>query len=120
MKTAVISPVGSIWWKVGAMTGASGVMLGAFGAHALKNRVKDPELLKSWSTAAYYQLIHSVVLLAAPMCRHPKLAGRLISTGTMLFSGSIYLMVLTGEKRLGMITPVGGVAMVAGWLALML
>ncbi|CAI5738959.1 unnamed protein product [Hyaloperonospora brassicae] len=120
MKAAVISPARSIWWKVGAMTGASGVMLGAFGAHALKTHVKDPELLKSWSTAAYYQLIHSAVLLATPLCRRPKLAGRLIATGTMLFSGSIYVMVLTGDKRLGMVTPVGGVAMVAGWLALVL
>ncbi|CAI5714412.1 unnamed protein product [Peronospora effusa] len=120
MKTALISPASSIWWKVGAIAGGSGVLLGAFGAHGLKNRIKDPQMLKNWETAAYYQLVHSVVLLATPMCRRPGLAGGLIATGTMLFSGSLYAMTLTGEKKLGMITPIGGVAMVAGWLALML
>jgi uncharacterized membrane protein YgdD (TMEM256/DUF423 family) len=77
---------------------------GAFGAHGLKNRVADPHLLKNWETAAHYQLIHSVVLLATPMCRRPGLAGGLITTGTLLFSGSLYAMTLTGEKKLGAIT----------------
>ncbi|CAH0476591.1 unnamed protein product [Peronospora belbahrii] len=76
MKVAgVISPTLSIWWKIGAIAGASGVMLGAFGAHGLKNRVKDPQMLKNWETAAQYQLIHSLVLLATPMCRRPALVG---------------------------------------------
>ncbi|CAH0519792.1 unnamed protein product [Peronospora belbahrii] len=121
MKVAgVISPTLSIWWKIGAIAGASGVMLGAFGAHGLKNRVKDPQMLKNWETAAQYQLIHSLVLLATPMCRRPALVGGLVSVGTMLFSGSLYAMTLTGEKKLGMLTPIGGVAIVVGWLALML
>ncbi|KAG7388489.1 hypothetical protein PHYPSEUDO_012275 [Phytophthora pseudosyringae] len=120
MKAAVISPALSIWWKVGALSGASAVLLGAFGAHGLKYRVKDPRLLKNWETAAHYQLIHSVVLLATPMCRRPGLAGGLLMTGTLLFSGSLYAMTLTEEKKLGIITPIGGVALVAGWLALIL
>ncbi|KAF4318341.1 hypothetical protein BBO99_00005991 [Phytophthora kernoviae] len=120
MKAAVISPALSIWWKVGAISGASAVLLGAFGAHGLKNRITDPHLLKNWETAAHYQLLHSVVLLATPMCRKPGLAGGLITTGTILFSGSLYAMTLTGQKKLGAVTPIGGVALVAGWLALLL
>ncbi|ETI41056.1 hypothetical protein F441_13636 [Phytophthora nicotianae CJ01A1] len=120
MKAAVISPALSMWWKVGAISGASAVLLGAFGAHGLKSHVKDPHLLKNWETAAHYQLVHSVVLLATPMCRRPGLAGGLITTGTLLFSGSLYAMTLTQQKKLGMVTPIGGVALVAGWLALLL
>ncbi|KAI9909592.1 hypothetical protein PsorP6_014842 [Peronosclerospora sorghi] len=104
MKAAVISPSLSVWWKVGAVGGASGVALGAFGAHALKDRVKDPKLLKNWTTASQYQLIHSVALLVTPMCRRPNVAGGLLATGTLLFSGSLYVMTLTGEKRLGALT----------------
>ncbi|TDH66085.1 hypothetical protein CCR75_005224 [Bremia lactucae] len=120
MKSAVISPALSIWWKLGALSGASGVLLGSFGAHGLKNYVKDPHMLKNWETASRYQMIHSVVLLVTPMCRRPGLAGGLIATGTLLFSGSLYAMTLTDQRKLGIITPIGGVAMVAGWLALLL
>ncbi|CEG35726.1 Predicted small membrane protein [Plasmopara halstedii] len=118
MKASVISPAASIWWKLGALSGATGILLGAFGAHGLKKHVKDPHMLKNWETAAHYQLIHSVVLLAAPMSRRPTLAGGFIAGGTLLFSGSLYVMTLTEQKKLGMITPIGGIALIAGWLAL--
>ncbi|KAF1320912.1 putative small membrane protein, partial [Globisporangium splendens] len=77
-------------------------------------------MLKNWETAAHYQLLHSVVLLAAPFAKRPALAGGLLATGTLLFSGSLYTMVLTDNRKLGAVTPIGGVALVAGWLALML
>ncbi|GLD97255.1 hypothetical protein PINS_up005938 [Pythium insidiosum] len=120
MKHAVITPAGSLWWKLGAVSGATAIMLGAFGAHALQQRVKEPKLLKNWETAAHYQLLHSVALLAVPLSRRPSVAGGLIAGGTLIFSGSLYAMVLTNERKLGMITPIGGVALVAGWLALLL
>ncbi|TMW59538.1 hypothetical protein Poli38472_004607 [Pythium oligandrum] len=120
MKTAVVVPSASFWWKLGAVSGATAVALGAFGAHGLQTRVKDPKMLKNWETAAHYHLIHSVVLLAAPLSKRPGLTGGLITTGTLLFSGSLYTMVLTNERKLGMITPIGGVAIIAGWLALLL
>ncbi|RMX62782.1 hypothetical protein KXD40_008154 [Peronospora effusa] len=85
-----------------------------------KRSTRAMEMLGSGDRLLKWHLVHSVVLLATPMCRRPGLAGGLIATGTMLFSGSLYAMTLTGEKKLGMITPIGGVAMVAGWLALML
>ncbi|KAL8000405.1 hypothetical protein Plhal703r1_c22g0094891 [Plasmopara halstedii] len=105
MKASVISPAASIWWKLGALSGALVFFLvWAFGAHGLKKHVKDPHMLKNWETAAHYQLIHSVVLLAAPMSRRPTLAGGFIAGGTLLFSGSLYVMTLTEQKKLGMIT----------------
>ncbi|GAB9468213.1 hypothetical protein Gpo141_00005535 [Globisporangium polare] len=120
MKSAVIIPSSSLWWKIGAISGASAVLFGAFGAHALKAHVKDEKMLKNWETAAHYHLLHSVVLLAAPLSKRPGLAGGLLATGSLLFSGSLYAMVLTDQRKLGAITPIGGVALVAGWLALML
>ncbi|OQS01295.1 hypothetical protein ACHHYP_01362 [Achlya hypogyna] len=119
-KIAASVATSSIWWKVGAVSGATAVLLGAFGAHGLQTRVKDPKLLKTWETAAHYQLIHSVALLAVPFARRPNLAGGLIASGIVLFSGSLYTIVLTEHKRLGMITPMGGLMFVAGWLSLLL
>uniref|UniRef100_K3W8H3 DUF423 domain-containing protein n=1 Tax=Globisporangium ultimum (strain ATCC 200006 / CBS 805.95 / DAOM BR144) TaxID=431595 RepID=K3W8H3_GLOUD len=120
IKSAVITPSSSLWWKLGAISGASAVMFGAFGAHALQAHVKDEKMLKNWGTAAQYHLLHSVVLLAAPFAKRPAVAGGLLATGTLLFSGSLYTMVLTDNRKLGAVTPFGGVALIAGWLALML
>jgi uncharacterized membrane protein YgdD (TMEM256/DUF423 family) len=96
---------------------ASAVALGAFGAHGLKNRINDPRLLEVWNTAAHYHLIHSAVLAVAPFIdRTPnQYAAKLLIGGVTLFSGSLYLMTLTGNKKLGAITPIGGVAMIGGW-----
>ncbi|OQS05642.1 hypothetical protein THRCLA_20564 [Thraustotheca clavata] len=116
----MVSPAASLWFKTGAVSGASAVLLGAFGAHGLQNRVKDPKMLKNWDTAAQYHLLHSAVLLAVPFARRPNLVGGLITTGIVFFSGSLYTLVLTEKKRLGMITPMGGLMFVAGWLCLLL
>ena len=109
----------SLWWKAGALLGATGVLCGAFGAHGLKKRIPpiDPNMLKAWETAAHYQLIHSVALLAAPFARKPHVAGGLFGAGILLFSGSLYAMVLTNNRKLGAITPIGGLMMCFGWLA---
>lgn len=110
-----------MWWKVAGVLGALGVALGAFGAHGLKNTITDEHLLEVWETAARYHLIHAVALLAiAAHPRPPSSAGWLMVAGIALFSGSLYLMTLTGARWLGAITPLGGTCLILGWCALVL
>ncbi len=108
-----------------AVFGATGVLAGAFGAHSLRDLV-TPDRLVVWQTAAQYQLLHAVVLLALSAwlifkpttLRHWAL--RCFVVGIGLFSGSLYLLVLTDLRWLGAITPVGGVALILGWSMLLL
>ena len=104
------------WWTAGCLSGAAAVAFGAFGAHALGGTV-EPKLLKTWETAAHYHLVHSVAVLVARNSNRGYAAG-LFSAGIVLFSGSLYALVLTGQRKLGAITPIGGLCMIAGWLAL--
>ncbi len=106
---------------ISALTGALGVAAGAFGAHALKTRL-PVDLLAVWNTAAHYQLLHAVALLALALYaqstgRTVNLPWGLMFAGVLLFSGSLYAMCLSGLRTLGAITPVGGLLMIAGWLA---
>ena len=108
---------------LGALSGFVGVAAGAFGAHGLRQRV-SPDMLAVFETGARYQMYHAVALLAVAWagtrCPGPALqfAGWAFVAGTLLFSGSLYLLSLTGARWLGAITPVGGVAFLAGWLGL--
>lgn len=108
---------------VGSVLAGLGVALGAFGAHALKARLA-PELLAVYETAVRYQLVHALALLAtaAVHARWPgrlaAAAGWLFALGVLLFSGSLYALVLTGVRGLGAITPLGGLAMICGWMCL--
>ncbi len=105
-------------WRLAAVLGATGVALGAFGAHGLKQVIADPHLLEVWDTGARYHLVHAVAVLAA--CAHPARpvwAARLWTLGIVVFSGSLYVMALTDLRWLGAITPLGGVALIAGWVA---
>jgi uncharacterized membrane protein YgdD (TMEM256/DUF423 family) len=104
---------------LGALLAALGVTLGAFGAHGLK-AVLDPERLGWWNTAVQYQLWHAVGLVAIGAAALPGTRGVavLLGVGVLLFSGSLYVMALTGQRWLGMVTPLGGLAMIAGWLLL--
>ncbi|KAK4447378.1 hypothetical protein QBC34DRAFT_409945 [Podospora aff. communis PSN243] len=110
-------PDSETFWKVGAIYGATAVMLGAFGAHGLKKHISDPAKIANWSTAAHYQLVHAVALLVAR--DHPVAAG-CFTAGMTLFSGSIYALTLNAEKFrfLGPVTPLGGLFLMAGWAAL--
>ena len=129
---SALVPSAATMWRVGALSGASSVLLGAFGAHALKARLGEGSpLLATWATAAQYHLVHSgAILIAAGAARQhqqlrpagggPATAAAFFAAGTLLFSGSLYALVLTGEKRLGAVTPIGGVLLTAGWLALLL
>jgi uncharacterized membrane protein YgdD (TMEM256/DUF423 family) len=110
------------WMLAAALLGALGVILGAFGAHGLQARLST-EQLESWDTAVRYHLLHSVALLAlalfaAESGRSIQLPGWLFGLGILFFSGSIYLLVLTGQRWLGPVTPLGGLCLIAGWLSL--
>lgn len=108
---------------LGSLFGLLGVALGAFGVHGLEGRVSPAEL-ETFGTAAHYQMLHALALLAVallPPGRDGKgggVAGWAFTLGIFLFSGSLYLMVFTGQRWLGAITPLGGVAFLAGWGAL--
>lgn len=106
-----------------ALSGAVAVAAGAFGAHALKARL-PPDLLAVFDTGARYHLSHALAMAVAAWAtaRFPgsaaTAAGWLFLVGTVLFSGSLYALALTGVRALGAITPLGGVAFIAGWVAL--
>lgn len=111
--------------RCGALSGFVSVLAGAFGAHALRSRV-SPEYLQAFETGARYQMYHALALLAVAwlVSRSPNnaahWAGRLFLLGTVLFSGSLYLIALTGIGRFGLVTPLGGGAFLAGWICLAL
>ncbi len=106
-------------WRLAGVLGFTGVALGAFGAHGLKQVVTDPHLLAVWQTAAHYHLIHAVaVAVAGVHPGRPVWPARLFTAGILIFSGSLYLMALTGTLWLGAITPIGGLCFLAGWAAL--
>ena len=103
--------------------GALAVLFGAFGAHWLRTRV-PPESLDVFETGVRYHVYHTLAMglcaALAPAGRVPRTAPWCFLGGIVLFSGSLYLLVLTGQRWLGAVTPVGGVLFVAGWIALAL
>ncbi len=102
-----------------ALLGGSAVMLGAFGAHALRSTL-GPQQLGWWQTATQYQLAHAIALLVIavlPLRRAP-LAGWCMALGTIIFSATLALMAIGLPRWLGAITPIGGVLLIAGWLVL--
>lgn len=108
----------------GALSAAVAVMLGAFGAHALRGRL-PADLLAIYQTASQYHVYHALGLLAVglltlhlPTGSALRYSGWLMLLGTVLFSGSLYLLAITGQRWLGAITPLGGAAWIAAWLLL--
>ena len=110
---------------IGALSAGISVAAGAFGAHALRERV-EPRLLEVFETGVRYQMYHALALIAVAwvVSRAPSTvgtaAGWLFLAGTLLFSGSLYAMTFTGIRALGAITPLGGVCFIAGWVCLAL
>ncbi|HYW12006.1 MAG TPA: DUF423 domain-containing protein [Longimicrobium sp.] len=113
------------FWMLGCTFGFLAVAAGAFGAHALRERL-GPELLAVWETAARYQMYHALALLAVAMAaaRWPgggwSAAGWMFTAGVVVFSGSLYVLAFTGIRWLGAITPLGGLCLLGGWIALAL
>jgi uncharacterized membrane protein YgdD (TMEM256/DUF423 family) len=114
-----------VFFIIGSLSGLIGVALGAFAAHALKGRL-DAGLLATFEVGVRYQMYHALALLAVAwaITRWPgstvTASGWLFVVGAVLFSGSLYAISLTGARCLGPITPVGGVALLAGWICLAL
>ncbi len=115
-----------LFFLLGSLTGGLAVALGAFGAHALKARL-TLEQLATFETGVRYQMYHALALLAVAlaMARVPSTsllnaAGWLFVAGTLLFSGSLYLLCFTRKRWLGAVTPFGGLAFIAGWACLAL
>lgn len=115
-----------IFVMLGSLSAFVGVALGAFGAHGLKTRV-TPEMLAVWQTGVQYHLVHALGLVLIgilcqlmPEASLVRNAGWTILAGSVLFSGSLYIMVLSDIRALGMITPLGGVAFLVGWLLLII
>ena len=94
------------------------VVLGAFGAHALKSRL-GTDALAVWQTAVQYHFWHALALLAVPRLtgRWARASGWLFVAGVLLFSGSLYALALGAPRVLGVVTPLGGGALILGWLA---
>jgi len=109
---------------IAAIFGALAVGLGAFGAHALKAHLLANNRLDTYQTAVFYHFIHTLVLLVLcvfiELFDNPWLnrAAWLFITGILIFSGSLYILCLTGITVLGAITPIGGVLFIAGWVFL--
>ena len=113
-----------LFFSLGSLLGALSVGLGAFGAHGLRSRM-PPDRLDNFETAARYQMYHALALLGAsfaagawPGSALPVIAGWLFAAGILLFCGSLYLLVFTGQRMWGAVTPLGGLAFIAGWICL--
>ena len=109
------------WISMGAMMGALGVILGAFGAHALKDSL-DNYSLDIYQKAVFYQFIHAIALILTGLIQHQfqqlnlGIAQWSFFLGIIIFSGSLYILAVSGVKWMGAITPIGGVAFIVGWV----
>jgi uncharacterized membrane protein YgdD (TMEM256/DUF423 family) len=110
----------TVFFRIGAVSAGTAVALGAFGAHGLRAMV-SPEMMAVFETGVRYQMYHALALLALGL-GFARLQGRMVTAaawlfvaGTVLFSGSLYVLTLTGTRWWGAVTPLGGVAFLAGW-----
>jgi uncharacterized membrane protein YgdD (TMEM256/DUF423 family) len=112
-----------LFLMLGALSVFLAVALGAFGAHGLRERLAS-DMLAIFEVGVRYQMYHALALLAVGLALERSVAGSLQAAGwcfvagTLIFSGSLYLLALTGQRWLGAITPLGGVAFLAGWALL--
>jgi uncharacterized membrane protein YgdD (TMEM256/DUF423 family) len=118
-----MNSVAKLFLSLGAISGALAVMLGAFGAHGLKDRLSE-KMLANWMTGVEYHFYHTFAILAVGLLAlhiQPRLltsSGWAFVAGIAIFSGSLYVMALTGITKLGAITPIGGLLFIIGWLLL--
>jgi uncharacterized membrane protein YgdD (TMEM256/DUF423 family) len=115
--------VDRLFFGLACVSAAVAVALGAFAAHGLRSRLV-PDMLSVFEIGARYQMYHALALLGVALAhaRWPTtaiaVAGWLFVAGTLVFSGSLYVMAVTGQRWLGAVTPLGGAAFIAGWIAL--
>ena len=114
----------SAWFATGAILAGFGVVLGAFGAHGLKGKL-TPDMLAVFETGVRYQIVHALALLAVAGASERwagnawvSSSGWLFLAGIVVFSGSLYLLSVTGVRWLGAVTPIGGAAFILGWASL--
>jgi uncharacterized membrane protein YgdD (TMEM256/DUF423 family) len=125
MEETDMNAIAKLFISMGAISGMLGVMLGAFGAHGLKDKLSD-KMLANWMTGVEYHFYHTFAILAVGLLAlhfQPRLlpaSGWAFVIGIVLFSGSLYVMALTGITKLGAITPIGGLAFIIGWILLAL
>ncbi|WP_337044158.1 DUF423 domain-containing protein [Emticicia sp. 17c] len=111
-----------LFLQAGALLGAVGVALGAFGAHALKDKLMASGRMDTFETAVKYQFYHALALILVGIIakeiasKNLVYSGYSLLAGTLIFSGSLYLICFTGIKTFGAIAPIGGTLMIAGWL----
>ena len=113
------------WTAVGAIGLALAVMLGAFGAHGLRGRLDDYSM-SVYERAVFYHFIHAIGLLIVPLFPRSGMISEssanwvcwLLACGVLIFSGSLYVLAISGVRALGAITPIGGVSFIAAWLLL--
>ena len=111
----------SCTFRAAALLGLLGVALGAFGAHALKPTLAAFGTADTWQTGVFYQMVHAVALLAlSAMDRASRVLGVVWIAGIVIFSGTLYILSVTGVLWLGAITPIGGLLLLAGWLLVMI
>lgn len=119
-----MQPTARLFISLGSANAALAIMLGAFGAHGLKSRV-TPQMLEVYHTAAQYHFYHAIGMLLVGVLATQmqstgalRLSGFLMLAGIVLFSGSLYLLSISGITWLGAITPLGGLAFIAAWIVL--
>ncbi|RHW32406.1 DUF423 domain-containing protein [Lysinibacillus yapensis] len=117
----------SVLLSLGAILAFIGVALGAFGAHALKDKFPEPRYEQIWNTAVQYQMYHALGIVLVGILSMDALmgssslllwAGILMLAGIVFFSGSLYILAVTGVKKLGAITPIGGLLFLVAWILL--
>lgn len=106
---------GTLRLRLAALLVFLGIALGAFGAHGLEDRLADTGRADNWETATLYHLVHGVALFALALSGRAPLGYAWFLAGILLFSGSLYVLALTGLTWLGAITPFGGLSFLVGW-----
>jgi uncharacterized membrane protein YgdD (TMEM256/DUF423 family) len=135
LRTGVVANISrlNVWLLVAALLGGFSVALGAFGAHRLESRLKEPDgsitavaqrKVANWETAARYQMVHALAILAIGCLLNQRRSALLqasaaaMMAGTLIFSGCLYALVLSGQRFLGAVVPIGGILMIVGWALL--
>ncbi|XP_004527396.1 transmembrane protein 256 homolog [Ceratitis capitata] len=106
--------------RLAGLSGASAVILGAIGSHALHPAHEKDETKTIFETANRFHFFHSLALLGVPLARYPAVTGSLLLAGTILFSGTLYYRAFTGDKQFAQFAPYGGFCLIVGWLTLLL